>query len=918
MPSKKTMMDYALAYARRGYAVFPCHPGVTDDPKSGKNPYLGKGGFRQATTDEGKVREWWTRWPDALIGCPPASKGMLVVDVDPLEGETCEWVVSELEKDLGEALPAAPTVITQSGGWHIWLRRVEGVELGNRKLVKRPGVDKKTGEEKLIGRVDARCDNGYVILPPSKMAFGTSYAWKDGADFEPPMMPDSLVEAIRKERSSVPASPPPKHKLAWSEDPGDKAVRRYGQGALDRACSEMAAQGKGGRGSALNSHAFSLGKLVGAGALSESEVTLGLSEAADACGLTATDGAKERDAKIRRGLDAGKADCGEVQQKLRRIAEEAREKAARYGQYGSSAPAYQPPAGPEDYGLDGRADHQTDAGDSSPASDGVGGDGVGPPSPPPSGPDPEKIKKCAGLDQNDTGNAQRLIIHFGNDVITVREHGFHQWAGTHWEMTGGEERIAIFAQRTAKLIEEEARFIAPETWEELAIKEAEGIKISEDMSDEDRKKVNAAKQARGTLSKRRAARRKYALSSGNNGKLTGMIKQAAPHITVGPEALDADGLAFNVKNGTLLFRHIDDEDDPSDSGPVRKKLDVQLVPHDRAMRISKCAPVTYNPDATCPKWMEFLERFQDEDRARFLQVYFGYALTGLTGEQKLIYMYGAGANGKSTMVEALCRLMGAYAGQLNPESVTGNGQRRGDQATPDLATLVGKRMVRVSELPKGQSVKEELIKGLTGGEPIQVRRLHQGFFDLVPIFKAVMSGNDMPYITGTDWGIWRRLLIVPWEVTISDAERRPMGEVLAEFDAERDGILNWLVEGLRIYISEGLRVPESVSTLTNSYKSEMDPIQNFIDACVRREEPDPKAEKPLFTVTGARMYEVYSAWCKASGVKAFSQTMLGRELPKKGIEKDLGRIRQYLNVQLTIPDEVTAIMNSSSHTHHEG
>ncbi|SNY94078.1 putative DNA primase/helicase [Cohaesibacter sp. ES.047] len=509
----------------------------------------------------------------------------------------------------------------------------------------------------------------------------------------------------------------------------------------------------------------------------------------------------------------------------------------------------------------------------------------------------EKIKWCATLDQNDVGNAQRLICHFGNGILMVREQGFYQWSETHWEMTGGEERIAIFAQKTAKLIEEEAAFIKMTPTEETAVNDAKSIEVSDENTEAEKTLLDKAKNAQAALGRRKGKRRSFALSSGNNGKLMGMIKQASPHITIGPEEMDADPMVFNVQNGTLIFRRVRDETEG-------RFLETDLVPHDRTMLIGKCAPVKYDPTAKCPKWLSFLEKFQpDEDRRTFLQVYFGYSLTGLTDEQKLIYMYGKGANGKSTMIEALCRLMGVYAGQLNPESVAGTGQRRGDQATPDLVTLNGRRLVRMSELPKGQAVKEDLIKGLTGGEPIMVRHLNKGFFDMTPIFKAVMSGNDMPYITGTDWGIWRRLLIVPWEVTISDEEKRPMAEVLAEFDAERSGILNWLLEGLAIYVNEGLRVPQSVTALTENYKSEMDPIQNFIDACVVRVPPDEEGN-PVCRVTGADMYKSYEMWCRASGVKIFSSTLFGRELPKKGIEKVNGRIREYINVKIELPEEI--------------
>src|SRR5690606_28494486 len=161
------------------------------------------------------------------------------------------------------------------------------------------------------------------------------------------------------------------------------------------------------------------------------------------------------------------------------------------------------------------------------------------------------------------------------------------------------------------------------------------------------------------------------------------------------------------------------------------------------------------------------------------------------GEQVFVYNYGLGANGKSTFMEALARLMGPYAQVLPPEAITGDLQRRGDQATPEFARLPGARMVRCAELPRGQGIKESVLKMLTGGEPILVRHLHARFFEFTPTFKAIGSGNDRPPIAGVDEGIWRRMKLVPWEVTIPPKERRPMAKVLAEFEAERPGILNW-------------------------------------------------------------------------------------------------------------------------------
>ncbi|WP_068312778.1 DNA primase family protein [Polycladidibacter hongkongensis] len=515
--------------------------------------------------------------------------------------------------------------------------------------------------------------------------------------------------------------------------------------------------------------------------------------------------------------------------------------------------------------------------------------------------DQQVLRACSALDHNDTGNGQRLIAHFGDEFLHIREHGFYSWCGSHWDLTGGEEVVTRLAQETAERIRLEAPFLEYSPHEQRAIEAGEALVVSDGKpTPAQRQILEAAEAAREALNKRRARQRAFSVSSGNAARVKSMLLMALPHKTHGPDDMDADDFVLNTQSATLHLH-------PEGDGEGGQVVNVNAKDHARADLISKCAQVAYDKGAACPRWQAFLDYFQpDEEIQGFLQRFMGYCLTGSTAEQKLLFFYGDGANGKSTFIEAICALLGGYAGQLNPESVTGSGQRRGDQATPDLATLVGKRLVRVSELPRGEPVKEELIKALTGGEPMQVRRLHQGFFDMTPIFKAVMSGNDKPYITGTDHGIWRRLLIVPWSVKIPEAERRPLEQVLAEFAAERAGILNWMIEGLAAYVEGGLQVPEAVAGMTDSYRSEMDPIQQFVDQCLIAVPPD-DAGQPVAEVTAQTMYNAYKRWCEVSAVKVFTNTLFGRELPKKGIEKINGRIRKYINVRINLPDEVVHV-----------
>lgn len=524
------------------------------------------------------------------------------------------------------------------------------------------------------------------------------------------------------------------------------------------------------------------------------------------------------------------------------------------------------------------------------------GGGDGPPDDPPSpaiGPDeggrppPEIIEASAAEPLNDTGNGKRLLHHFGDSVLHVREVGWHAWSTTHWERDGAGEACERYAQITAARIALEADMLAAtprgaaaiEAGRKAELELAELRKVA--LLDEDKRArgdlleraIERADYARAEMQKRKIVRRKYAVSSGNGGKIENMIKRALPHRTVAPVDLDADPLALNVENGTLRFFAEPDPECP-DPDVVRLKWGVRLDPHAREDMISKVAPVFYDPAATCPEWDAFLDLVQPEARVRdFLRDYHGYALTGLTDAQVFVFNWGSGANGKSTFIEAMARLFGAYGQTLNPESFTGASQRRGDQATPDLADLVGARLLRVSELPERSPLQDNLVKAITGGEPMKVRHLNLRFFLFRPVFKASMSGNTKPNIQDISEGMWRRLMLVPWLVMIPAEVRRGFEEMQSVFAAERSGILNWLIAGCLSYLdSRRLYPPEEVLAATAEHRDELDPVGQFIEACLVRIESK--------TISAGKLYEYYYAWCIESGLKPWNATAFGRAMPK--------------------------------------
>lgn len=197
-------------------------------------------------------------------------------------------------------------------------------------------------------------------------------------------------------------------------------------------------------------------------------------------------------------------------------------------------------------------------------------------------------------------------------------------------------------------------------------------------------------------------------------------------------------------------------------------------------------------------------------------------------EQKLAFFYGQGANGKSVLVDVIARVLNSYAASAKIESLTGQSKRGGADATPDLIPLMGARMVRASEPEEGERFKEGMIKELTGGEAILVRALHSDFVEVNPEFKLTISGNHKPEIRGTDDGIWRRVMLVPFDVQIPVEERRDFDEFVSDLMTEGPGILNWLISGLLEYMEVGLDVPVSVLAATDEYRKDSDPVGAFL------------------------------------------------------------------------------------------
>jgi putative DNA primase/helicase len=296
--------------------------------------------------------------------------------------------------------------------------------------------------------------------------------------------------------------------------------------------------------------------------------------------------------------------------------------------------------------------------------------------------------------------------------------------------------------------------------------------------------------------------------------------------------LDTQPWLFNVRNGTLNLAPSGGlvEYEPGVFHEVPPDWAWEFKPHDPADLLTQVAGCSFDDDATCPRWDSFLERVQPDPEVRaFLQRLIGYALVGNQTEAVFPVLYGKGANGKSTFVDILAELFGSYSCVAEKSLFKAV---RSDGHPADRAVLINKRLARSEELPDVE-LDEPKIKGLTGGDKISGRGMRENFREWAPTHTFLVHSNTKPRLSGTDDGIWRRVILVPFNVRISTEEADPY--LKPKLLAELSGILNWALRGYEAYCERGLAVPEVLRAAVAEYRAESDTVSAFVS----RYEPDP-------------------------------------------------------------------------------
>lgn len=433
----------------------------------------------------------------------------------------------------------------------------------------------------------------------------------------------------------------------------------------------------------------------------------------------------------------------------------------------------------------------------------------------------------------DQANGYRIAHEIGRDLLYVVRIGWHAWRKTHWHL--GEEFAYRNAQKLSRLILKEAADLTAQASKTEDAEKREQL-------------ISIAKELTGWAGRSESRTLIYAA-----------MELAKPLLAIEHQELDREHWLLNCTNGVIDLR----------TGLIH--------PHHRDDFITRCVPVTYDPKATCPLWLAFLNRIfaGNAELIHFVQKAIGYSLTGDTSEQCVFFLWGSGHNGKSTLVGAVQAMMGAYAQQAAPDLLVVSKHER---HSTEIAELRGARLITAIETGEGRRLNEPLIKQMSGGDKMRGRFMRQDNFEFDPTHKIFLATNHKPVIRGTDYAMWRRIRLIPFTVTIPPAERDK--KLPEKLKTELAGVLAWAVKGCLSWQQEGLEPPREIIDATNQYKAESDVLAAFLDDCCVI---DIKAK-----ATGQALYDAYKQWCSQAGENAESNTSFGLRLVGLGYQKRRG------------------------------
>jgi putative DNA primase/helicase len=313
----------------------------------------------------------------------------------------------------------------------------------------------------------------------------------------------------------------------------------------------------------------------------------------------------------------------------------------------------------------------------------------------------------------------------------------------------------------------------------------------------------------------------WAHKSDSHQSIKSCLAQARALLSIGPDKFDGDPWLLGCPDGVLDLR----------TGQL-----LPSIPPD--CFISKSTKVSPSPQADCPLWLGFINKITrgDAKLESYLQRLFGYTITGSVREQTLTLMLGAGANGKTTLLNTILSILGDYGLQFDIANLL---KSHNDRHSTEMCDLKGRRLVLSTEPDSGRHYREGLLKRLSGGDVITARRVYSDTISFIPTHKLMIVGQSEPLLGSISEADRRRYHFLRFEATFkyeTDLDFDPAIHIPRvegfedRLESEYPAILRWLLDGCLLWQKDGLNPPESVILSSSEFTTEQDIYQQWLNA----------------------------------------------------------------------------------------
>ena len=465
------------------------------------------------------------------------------------------------------------------------------------------------------------------------------------------------------------------------------------------------------------------------------------------------------------------------------------------------------------------------------------------------------IKTLKPKDFTDLGQAEVMAKYFNGKIAYSNATGFLVYKDNYWQ------EDPVYSKRCAQIITdkqlEEAKnqfFSANQKLNQYAGQSIDITAAIKNGNDPKLMKIAAEVEEAKVYEN-------YIIKRRNSSKLQSSLEELKPLVQVYVKDLDKDPFLLST---------------PTKTYDLRKGIDGELNPDAKNM-ITKSTTVSPSLKGM-DKWLSFLNECFDNDQELidYVQKICGLAAIGKVYIEGIIISYGDGGNGKSTFWNTIARVLGSYYGKISADALTTNCKRN---VKPELAELRGKRLIIASESQEGARLNDSEIKELCSTDDIRAEKKFKDPFDFTPTHTLVLYTNHLPKVKGTDDGIWRRIIVIPFnhKFTKDNVDIKNYSDFLYEEAGEF--VLTWVIEGAKKAYESNfkLRNPSIVQEAINNYKKQNDWFGIFINECCEVNKD--------FKCSSSRLYQTYREFSLARGERPRATIDFYSELERQGYKR---------------------------------